>query len=186
MRFRGNERDEALELRWSSVALQSVHGCNLHLGPGETHSRQSVRDLSTQIVEIERRLAADGNPRTMRRLADLVLDYLRMPTEHGAEHVGVDSPALVDEHVVESPLDVADARHRGPARARLAEDGDLVGDLVADQRHRVVVEVRQVHLGRALAGRDRAAPLVDRLNDPQVLAQMGARVVARDSVPATL
>ena len=70
-----------------------------------------------------------------RRLANLVLRDSRPAAERGPEQVRMDSPAVVDKRVIEAALDVGEARRGGPAITGLAEDGQLVGDLIADQRH---------------------------------------------------
>jgi hypothetical protein len=64
------------------------------------------------------------------------------------------------------------------AGAPAVDQRDLVGELIADQRQRVVVEDRYENLGRAHPSGHRRSVRVDRLENHEIVAQMHQGAVA--------
>src|SRR2546423_11059935 len=78
----------------------------------------------------------------------------------------------IEKHVVQTALDIGDPTTGPGTRVGLGEEGDLVGDLVADERQCLIDDIGYQQLGGGSAGRDRPASGVDRLVDSDVLVQV--------------
>jgi hypothetical protein len=113
------ERDEALELRGTAVALQLLDGFDRDLGALEPTVVECFHELPPHRLLIDRSVATDRNVRPARCLADLVLDDPGVAAQRGAKQMRVHLPVAVLEDVIEPALDVADAPHRGSAPAEL-------------------------------------------------------------------
>jgi hypothetical protein len=87
----------------------------------------------------------------------------------------VDGQAFVVEAVVEATEGVLDPLVDGPAGTGAVDEPELVGDLVADERQRVVVKVGEVDLVGTGPGADRRAGRIDGLDDGEVVAEMQPR-----------
>jgi len=88
-----------------------------------------------EVLHVDRLVRTQEDVRTLESLPDLILDDLRVSTEHGSEGVRMeDHVPGVCEHIVETTLDVRDSPVRRPARARLVEERHLVRDLLANER----------------------------------------------------
>lgn len=74
-------------------------------------------------------------------------------------------PACVFEQVICSSLHVWHVENGQAATAGGFGQRELVRDLVADERHDPVLDVREQDLDRPLAAPDRVSALIDRLDD---------------------
>ena len=83
-------------------------------------------------------------------------------------------PPSYSRGLIEAALRVLDPPKARTARTRSVDDGDLIRDLVPDQRLRVVVEIRDEHSVREVAGLDRSPVGIDRFEDAQIVRQMYA------------
>jgi len=107
----------------------------------------SVRDAPPERIG-SRRCRGRGlqrRPRPRHRRSDgPVFDDGRIPSEHGSEVEGVHLHACcVGEDVVGAPVHVGNLDVGGAATARRCRQFELVRDLVADEGHDAVVEIRR-------------------------------------------
>ncbi len=114
---------------------------------------------------------------------DLILENVEELHERRAYPVRMDGdgPAALcrqSEHVVATTVDPDDPVERSAARVRAGRDFDSVGQLVSDQRLRVVHEVRQQDLAPERPGRNGPVVVVDDLDD-RLFADVHADVVER-------
>jgi hypothetical protein len=98
----------------------------------------------------------------------LVLERGWSPDHHGSDYERVDWDVSVVEHVVGASLD--GGAHRAAEGGRVTDEA--VGQLVADHRLGVVVEVGNQCLGRRDALRDRLVVGVDELDDARVTGEV--------------
>src|SRR5262245_31647135 len=105
------------------------------------------------------------------RLPHLVLDDVTLLPQTRAEKVGMYArPTRVLEHVVQTAFDVCHQPMRRAAWTRFFQQGDLVSELVADQRQRRGIEQRRgKDFRRARTDGDRLTQLVYRFDDEQVI-----------------
>ena len=83
------------------------------------------------------------------------------------------TPPRVDEDVIESPLGIGDALEDRTTGASSTKEGHLVGHLIADERLDQVVEVGHIHLVRAHTRGNRPPVGIDRLEDAQIVGEVG-------------